>query len=178
MLCANALGEKETPMVIGKSIKPRCFGRIDHKNLPVDYHANKKAWMTSNLFELYIKSLNDKMSRQRCNTCILMLLDNGPCHPHLQLSNIKFVFLPPNTTSINQPMDQGIIQATKLKFRKRQLRGILQQMECQPELTAPDCIRKTDVLQAIYWVDTFMEGDQPRDNPKVPQELWGRSERW
>ncbi|XP_071496810.1 tigger transposable element-derived protein 4-like [Diadema antillarum] len=43
MLCANTVGEKEPAMIIGKSIKPRCFGRIERKDLPVDYHANKKA---------------------------------------------------------------------------------------------------------------------------------------
>ncbi|XP_071508679.1 tigger transposable element-derived protein 4-like [Diadema antillarum] len=151
MLCANAVGEKEPAMIIGKSIKPRCFGRIERKDLPVDYHANKKAWMTSNLFELFMTKLNEKMKRQRRK--ILMLLDNAPSHPHLQLSHIKLVFLPPNTTSVTQPMDQGIIQAAKLKFRKRQLRGIIQQMEQEPGLTAPDIMRRTNLLQAIYWVD-------------------------
>ncbi|XP_041471253.1 tigger transposable element-derived protein 4-like [Lytechinus variegatus] len=151
MLCANALGEKEQPMIIGKAIKPRCFGRLERKDLPVDYHANKKAWMTSNLFELYMKKLNKKMQRQRRK--IIMLLDNAPCHPYLQLSNIKLVFLPPNTTSITQPMDQGIIQAVKLKFRKRQLRGIINRMEREPGLTAPELMKKTDVLQAIQWID-------------------------
>ena len=98
-----------------------------------------------------MKKLNKKMQSQRRK--IVMLLNNAPCHPHLQLSNIKLVFLPPNTTSITQPMDQGIIQAAKLKFRKRQLRGIIHQMERKPGLTAPELMKKTDVLQAIYWID-------------------------
>jgi len=43
---------------------------------------------------------------------ILILLDNAPGHPICvgDLSeNIKFVFMPPNTTSIIQPIDQGLI---------------------------------------------------------------------
>lgn len=151
MLCANALGEKETTIVIGKAIRPRCFGRMKKEDLPVDYHANKKAWMTSNIFEVYMKKLDGKMGRQ--GRKIIMLLDNATSHPHLQLQNVKLVFLPPNTTSITQPMDQGVIQTMKLKFRKRQLRYILQKLEANKEMTGPELMRTTDVLQSIYWVD-------------------------
>ena len=71
----------------------------------------------------------------------------------LLLKNIKLVFLPPNTTSITQPMDQGVIQALKLKFRKKQLRNILQNLETNKEMTGPELLKATNVLQAIYWVD-------------------------
>jgi hypothetical protein len=41
-LCANMLGEKEPPIVIGKSLKPRCFSSINPASLPVKYHALAK----------------------------------------------------------------------------------------------------------------------------------------
>ncbi|XP_054629702.1 tigger transposable element-derived protein 4-like [Dunckerocampus dactyliophorus] len=126
MLCGNALGEKEPAMVIGKTIKPRCFGKIDRKDLPVNYHANKKAWMTSSLFELFMRNLNKKMQRQ-----------------------------------LYCPMDQGIIQAAKLKFRKRQLRSIIHQMEQEPSLTPPELMRNTDIVKAINWVDRAWKDTSP-----------------
>lgn len=43
---------------------------------------------------------------------ILLFLENA-----LSLLNLQLKFLPPNTTSKTQPMDMGIIQAMKLKFR-------------------------------------------------------------
>jgi hypothetical protein len=52
---------------------------------------------------------------------ILLFVDNALSHPNMDLSNVKVQFLPHNTTSLTQPMDQGIIQATKLKIRKRQV---------------------------------------------------------
>jgi hypothetical protein len=114
-------GEKLQPLVIGKCRKPRCFKNIDPKNLPVSYRFNKKAWMTSAIYEDWLKTVNKTMKRQNRN--ILMFVDNAPSHPQLNLSNVTVKFFPPNTTSKTQPMDQGIIQTVKLKFRKRQVRA-------------------------------------------------------
>jgi hypothetical protein len=44
---------------------------------------------------------------------------NCPAHPHVKgLKSVKLVFLPPNTTSVTQPMDQGVIRNLKLHYRK------------------------------------------------------------
>jgi hypothetical protein len=45
----------------------------------------------------------------------LLFVDNATSHPKdLKLKNIKIVFLPPNTTSIRQPLDQDIIKNFKI----------------------------------------------------------------
>ena len=39
-------------------------------------------------------------------------------HPHVEnLKWVELIFLPPNTTSHSQPMDQGMIRALKAKYR-------------------------------------------------------------
>ena len=49
MVCCNMSGSDKTPLlVLGKSEKPRCFKNV--KSLPAEYKANKKAWMTSEIF--------------------------------------------------------------------------------------------------------------------------------
>ena len=49
--CSNLTGtDKCKLLVIGKSFRPRYFKIINVDNLPVTYHANKKAWMTSQIF--------------------------------------------------------------------------------------------------------------------------------
>ena len=115
-LCASVTGEKITPLVIGKANKPRYFKKIKTETLPVLYRANKKAWMTSFLMEEWLNHLNRLMKRQKRK--ILLFLDNAPSHPKMNFDSVKVAFFPPNVTSKSQPMDQGIIQATKLKFRK------------------------------------------------------------
>ena len=110
-LCASMTGEKLKPFVIWRSANPRCFKNIPTRSLPVDYASNKKSWMTSDLFENWLKKFDRKMRLE--DRKILLLLDNAPAHPQVKLNNIKLAFLPPNTTSLSQPMDQGIIQTMK-----------------------------------------------------------------
>jgi hypothetical protein len=116
MICANADGSDKRPLlVIGKSAKPRCFKNI-HR-LPVEYTANKKAWMVSSLFESYVTNLDKCMTAQ--NRKIVLIIDNCPAHPEIDgLRSVKMVYLPPNTTSKIQPMDAGVIRAFKCHYRR------------------------------------------------------------
>lgn len=54
---------------------------------------------------------------------IVLLLDNAPANfsiSTLQSNDCKVVtkFLPPNTTSLIQPMDQGILESVKRRYKK------------------------------------------------------------
>lgn len=105
LVTANMDGSvKEKLLVIGKFRNPRCFKNV--KRLPVNYEANRRAWMTSDVFEKFLCSWNSKLIST--NKKFFLLLDNCPAHPKVDLSNIKLVFLPPNSTSVIQPLDQGI----------------------------------------------------------------------
>jgi hypothetical protein len=141
LVCANAAGtEKKKLLVIGKSKNPRCFKNV--KNLPVRYSANKKSWMTSSLFEAELRSWDRELQTRKRK--IILLVDNCPSHPVLQnLENIKLVFIPPNTTSILQPMDQGVIRSLKCHYRKLMLLRIVESIEKKQDYTVTllDAIR-------------------------------------
>lgn len=115
---ANMDGTEKTPLlVIGKSLKPRCFKGV--RSLPAKYAANKRAWMTSILFSEELTAWDKKLQEEERE--ILVIVDNCPSHPKdlsSQLVNINLVFLPPNVTSLIQPMDAGIIRSIKEKYRK------------------------------------------------------------
>lgn len=68
LLACSAEGEKLKPLVIGKSFNPRAMRGIPKSELPVKYHANKKAWMTSDLFKQWVESLNVKMQNAHVGT--------------------------------------------------------------------------------------------------------------
>jgi hypothetical protein len=64
LLCVNSVGsDKQVPIVIGKSSKPRCLK--DGKLLPIKYHANSKAWMTTEIFCSFLHSLDTQMGAQK-----------------------------------------------------------------------------------------------------------------
>nr|KAG5703044.1 hypothetical protein BaRGS_016205 [Batillaria attramentaria] len=141
MLCSNMTGdERERPMVIHRSAKPRCFKNIKTQNLPVIYNSNRKSWMTAALFEDWVRKFDRKMKAQ--GRRVLLFLDNATVHPKLTgLTNVKLQFFPPNTTSVLQPLDQGIIQALKLKVRRKQLQFIMDEMDKDKTSSGPDLIK-------------------------------------
>ena len=91
-----------------------------------------------------------------------MILDNASSHivssakvgksrgfSTLELSNMTLVFLPPNVTSVVQPLDQGIIASFKIQYKKKLLRWVLSQYD---DATLKD-LRKVvpNIRQAIMW---------------------------
>lgn len=124
MVAANMSGTEKLPLlVIGKFENPRCFKGIE--SLPVIYRANKKAWMVSFIFEEWLRNLDRRFLREKRK--VLLFVDNCAAHPKvLNLKSITLNFLPPNTTSLLQPMDQGIINNLKIKYRQRLIKYILQ----------------------------------------------------
>jgi hypothetical protein len=111
---ASAAGEKLPLLIIGRFGKPRCF---KNSTIPLEYMSNRKAWMTGDIFSSYLKKM-DRQMRDK-NRKIALILDNCSAHPHIgDLTNISLYFLPPNTTSMIQPMDAGIIKNLKHYYRQ------------------------------------------------------------
>lgn len=157
LLCVNMIGDFEKPIVIGKSAKPRCFNNLDMSKLPVIWNANKKTWMTSRIMENWLLQFNNRLLGE--NRKIILFLDNASCHPKLTLSNIRLAWFPPNTTSITQPMDQGIISCVKLFYRN----FLLQSLIANPSHTNDnlDIFKNITPLEAIQWLGGAIELVKP-----------------
>lgn len=102
---ANMDGTEKLPiLVIGKSKKPKCFQNV--KSFPCDYESNKKAWMTITIYEAYLKKLDAKM--RRAKRSIILFVDNCAAHSKdAKYSNVKVLFLPPNSTSVLQQIGRA-----------------------------------------------------------------------
>jgi hypothetical protein len=134
-VCANmTCTEKLKPIVIGKAREPRCFR--GKKSLPVIYKNNNTSWIKSVIFSKFLKKINKDMLSQ--NRKIALILGNCSSHPVMTLLNIKLIFLPPNTTSVLQPMDMGVIHAIKCLYHVKVVRKLLALIETNPKSTPKD----------------------------------------
>lgn len=147
LLGASLTGEKLPPLVIGQFEKPRCFKGVN--NLPVKYNFSKKAWMNTSIFNNYMSDLNNYFKKKNKN--ILMFLDNASCHVNIQYSNIKLMFLPKNTTSILQPMDQGIIHSFKRHYKSCMIKRYIATVEADMDPTPPN------ILDALFLIQNAWE---------------------
>ncbi|GBP45083.1 Tigger transposable element-derived protein 4 [Eumeta japonica] len=114
--------------------------------------------MTSQLFEEEVRKWDAELKGRK----ILLLVDNCPAHPFISnLQNIELAFLPPNTTSVLQPMDQSVIKSLKGHYRRKLLMELVQSegktsvnmlhasdvVETEPEFDSDDDLPLTEWIQ-------------------------------
>lgn len=156
LFCANKSGTIRLPLlVVGKSNNPHCFRGIDKNSLPVIYKHQKSAWMTASLFKdwywnSFIPFVMKKLRRMNIEKKIILFVDNCSAHPHQdELNNIsgtvRTEYLPPNTTSLIQPMDQGIIETAKRLYRHRLVSALVSKRD----MNLKERLATIDVLYAV-----------------------------
>lgn len=158
LFCTNMIGNKEKPLVIGKSKNPRCFKNSHVEKLPIEWYYNKKSWMTREIMTDWLNKFDRKMQRE--NRKVLLFLDNAASHPQLALCNVKLIFLPPNTTSECQPLDQGIIKCFKSYYRKLLIRRLLSSIEESDSIGELE--KSINVTNALIWTVTAWKKVQPK----------------
>ncbi|GFV08471.1 tigger transposable element-derived protein 1 [Trichonephila clavipes] len=114
LLCSNASGDRMLkPLLINKSLRPRALKGKDLKQLSMHWMANLKAWMSTAIFtewfnNCFVPEVEAYKKEKSLDFKVLLIVDNAASHPELEHPNVQLVFLPPNTTSLIQPLDQGI----------------------------------------------------------------------
>ncbi|XP_012599168.1 tigger transposable element-derived protein 7 [Microcebus murinus] len=135
LLCANADGtHKLKSIIIGKSNLPKSV-KEETSTLPVIYKSSKDVWFTRELFsEWFFQNFVPEVRHFQLNVLrfheedvrALLLLDNSPAHPSPESlisedGRIKCMFFPHNTSTLIQPMNQGVILSCKRLYRWKQL---------------------------------------------------------
>lgn len=160
MFCSNASGEKfMKPMMISNSLKPRAMKGINVESLPVYWRANKKAWMTKDLFDDWLRNCFIPEAKAYCEEKnlpfkVLLTLDNASSHSTFDHPNVQLQFLPPNTTSLLQPLDQGIISVFKKYYVKQAFRCILDKLDADDSLSLPAAWKSFTIRDCVNFVGT------------------------
>lgn len=110
-------------------------------------HVNRKcqgnAWMNKNVFEEWffqqfaphVEFFKLKHLPRQAD----LILANATTHPnaqYIQDKEIKAIYLPPNVTSLIQPMDQGVLPALKKRYRLKLLSSSILALEEINDLVA------------------------------------------
>lgn len=177
-VCCNAAGSHKIPLfVIGKSAKPRAFKHTNLSSLPVYYRSQKSAWMNSNLFEEWFNSefvpkVKAHLKSKNLPMKAILLLDNAPTHPKLsEVDGIKIMFLPANVTSLVQPMDQGVIESLKRRYRCKFLSEIL--FKCEDEnLSLLENVKKIDIKDVIFMLASAFQDMPSSTFVKSWRKVW------
>ena len=101
------------------------------------------------LFEEWVRELDRKFQRE--DRKIALVVDNCLAHPDINdLKAIELVFLPPNTTSDIQPMDQGVIWSLKLKDIILSVRRIIATLENDEDMPSSSILDAMKML-VLAW---------------------------
>ena len=92
------------------------------KFLSVFWQHNVKAWVRVVLFtewfhECSVPEVKEYLEKEGLPLKVLLIIDNVPGHPQsigIEDENVQVVFLPPNMTSLLQPLEQGILRCQVL----------------------------------------------------------------
>ena len=141
------MGEKYTSLISGKSLSQRSLKNQNLLDLGVAYDSSKNAWMTKNIFLNWLMRLNLYMKNKNRKICLLV--DNASSHDIKEtFTNIDLVYLPPNTTSVLQPCDQGIIKALKDKFNYYMTMTVIFE-KLENSSSQSDLYKSINILDAI-----------------------------
>jgi DDE superfamily endonuclease/Tc5 transposase DNA-binding domain/CENP-B N-terminal DNA-binding domain len=135
VFCCNSTGTCKIPtLIIGTSKQPHCFrnGRC-----PLPYIDQKKAWMDKERYKHWWFNVFLPCIREFTTEKVALLMDSCSGHDKTitdPLGQVECVFFPPNTTSIYQPLDQGIIAVIKTRYKTRMLTQMVNAAENFDEL--------------------------------------------
>lgn len=150
LLCGNAAGHMIKPMMIYRCEKPRALKNKDMNLLPVFYRHNKKCWMTGVLFmdwfhNHFVREAEKYLLKKGLPFKALLILDNCSSHPEavkFASEHVQVIFLPKNTTSLLQPLDQGVIAVWKAKYAARTFQMIRETMDTCMDDNAISVVKK------------------------------------
>lgn len=180
-LGGNAEGDvKLKPLLVYSHENPRALKNTSKPSLPVYWKSSKKAWVTTSIFHDYIYNyfspfVSRYTSANNLANKALLLLDNAPAHTPAMVdwcANVQVCFLPPNTTSLIQPCDQGLISTFKSYYTRRAMHA-LSVAHRDGIIDGPQAYWKTfDIKKAVEMIGEAWQEITPVTMNAVWRKLW------
>uniref|UniRef100_A0A8C5WFA2 HTH CENPB-type domain-containing protein n=1 Tax=Leptobrachium leishanense TaxID=445787 RepID=A0A8C5WFA2_9ANUR len=146
IMCGNAAGYMMKPGLIHKSANQRALKNKNKNLLPVYWMHNAKAWITKVLGSNWFHQCFNPQAKEYLHNLgmdfkVLLIMDTAGGHPlNLYYEGVQIEFLPANTTSLIQPMDQGVIRAFKALYTRNSLQHLVDAMDTDENFTIATCL--------------------------------------
>ena len=160
MYAASTTGKKLKPYVVDKAKRLQAAW-IMGGSPDALYDSTPSGWFDGKIFEDWF----EKVALPYFNKCTdpgnkVIIGDNMPPHINANVirkaeeNEIKFVFLPPNSTHFLQPLDVSVFRTLKAEWRKSLTAWKLHEgrrLTVLPKWAVPDLLRRLDEAMAEKW---------------------------
>ncbi|XP_064089285.1 tigger transposable element-derived protein 1-like [Macrobrachium nipponense] len=178
IMCGNAAGFMLKPGLIYKAANPRALKNKNKNFLPVFWMHNAKAWTTKVLMSnWFIQSFIPQVKEYLIDLCmefkVLLIMDGAGGHPvDLYCEGVQLEFLPANTTSLLQPMGQGVIRAFKALYTQNSLEHLLREMDTSSEIMLKKCWHKFTIATCLGVIDRSLKDMKKETLNACWKKLW------
>uniref|UniRef100_A0A3Q1B5X2 DDE-1 domain-containing protein n=1 Tax=Amphiprion ocellaris TaxID=80972 RepID=A0A3Q1B5X2_AMPOC len=178
VMCGNAAGFMIKPGLIYRSKNPRAMKNKNMDALPVYWMHNAKAWMTKALNldwfkQCFIPEVKRYLREKGLDFKVLLLLDNAGGHADdLSYDSVQIEFLPPSTTSLIQPLDQGIIRAFKALYTHNTLQQLVDAVDSDQDFSLKDYWRGYTIASCLQNIQRAIQEMKPETLNACWKKLW------
>jgi hypothetical protein len=106
---------------------------------------------------------------------VLLIIDNAPGHPqyiNIEDENVQVVFFLPNTTSLLQPLDQGIIKCVKASYANHDFEMFRAAINSDTNFQFMECWKSFSISDAINLITPEMDELKPETVNACWKDLW------
>lgn len=128
ILACNLAGtERKPPVIIGSS------QTLSSLKLPTPYYYHPQSAVTLDIFSSWLKEWDHELQTKRKK--IVLLMSRVPHHPeNPHVFNISITFFPPDTSTVLQPLQLGIITVFKALYRYQQLKYLMARTQASEKI--------------------------------------------
>nr|XP_020660653.1 tigger transposable element-derived protein 1-like [Pogona vitticeps] len=181
ILCGNTAGHMIKPGVVYRAKNPRALKDKDKSYLPVFWQHHRHAWLTDSLFiewfrQCFILEAKEYFEQEGLPFKALLIVNSAPGHPEsvcCEDGNVDVVFLPPQTTSLLQPLDQGAIRCVKATYTRLVFDRLRSAMDADPNLDIMKCWESFSIADAVSFIGAAVDGLTPETVNACWKNLWG-----
>ncbi|CAM5121589.1 unnamed protein product [Eretmochelys imbricata] len=159
LFCGNAARHLIKPGLLYSAANPHALKGKNKSLLPVFWQSNKKASEMAALFldwfhKRFIPEVKRYLEEKGLDFKVLLIVDNAPGtlqHSSLCITTLKssFSLLHPHTTSILQPLNQGVIRCFKATYKRLTFSRIRSIMDADPNLNVMECWKSFNIASCI-----------------------------